>query len=280
MYLKDFVFDGMKLSTFGFVIGSIVTGMDDSNDMGSILKIDTIKNNSNYTSEIINTSYEDNISCTFDILHCQCMNGFKETMRDDEISHFMRWLNSKQYKKFIPVYDMNEYNDTFFYGTFTQIKTIKINGNVVGLTLTFTANAPYGFRDEKERTFSLTTGTNFMLVNKSDEIGILYPKKVQVTCNSQGSLVLCIDKEPNRKTIVENCVSGEIISFDSVHKVITSSVNHDGLYNDFNYVFPRLLNGNNFVSISSYTKNDTTIDGVSCTITTKYEPIRKVGIII
>lgn len=73
-------------------------------------------------------------------------------------------------------------------------------------------------------------------------------------------------------TMVKNCVKGEKIVFDSENLIITSNVEHERLYNDFNYVYPRLF--------TDYRNSTNTIEtSISCAILVEYRPIRKVGVV-
>lgn len=277
MYLKDFIYNDIKLSDVGFFVGFANSDNSDSVNGGSKLKLNTIKNYNLYTSEIINVDYEDNIEVTFDIIKNPCVPSFGNTVSGEEMSFVYQWLNTKKYNKFIPIYDDNSFYNTYYYGTFTEINPIIIGGNVIGLSVTLSTNAPYGFREVDKHDFHIQNSQSSINIhNDSDEIEVLYPDKFQVTCLASGDLKIYNLNENNdhvdskRHTELKNCISGEIITFDCVHKIITSSnVSHIKIYNDFNYDFPRFYNGNNnFMS------------SISCDIYVDYRPIRKVGVII
>ena len=70
------------------------------------------------------------------------------------------------------------------------------------------------------------------------------------------------------KTIINGCTSGEIITFDKLMQVSSSIESHD-IYNDFNWVFPKIYNlyGN---TINKYKTN------LSCDCKITYNPVRKV----
>ena len=262
MYFVDFVYDGLKLSDFGCMVGSAVTGNNDSVEMGSIVKLETAINHGSYVSEIINADYPDVYSVTFDIFKKPCDDN-NDVFGDKEITWFMRWLNRKDYHKFIPIYNNpKDFYRIYFMGTFTDCKLINMQGQVYGFTLTFTSNSPFGYLDYKPNTFNINyktdsfeivnpyskesetlTGGSFILYDESEELGSIYPKSFKVTLSDAGRLVIWnnFDKT-DRYTEVKNCLAGETITFDCIHKVITSSVEHPKLYNDFNYVFPRLNN--------------------------------------
>lgn len=277
MYLKDFIYNDIKLSDVGFFVGFATSDNSDNVNGGSKLKLNTIKNYTFYTSEIINVDYDDNIEVSFDIIKNPCTPSFGDIMSDEEISFVYQWLNTKKYNKFIPIYDDDSFYNTYYYGTFTEINPIILGGNVIGLSVTLSTNAPYGFREVDKHDFHIQDNQSFINIhNDSDEIEALYPDKFQVTCLDDGALKIYNLNENSdhvdskRHTGLDNCINGEIITFDCVHKIITSSNNnHTKIYNDFNYEFPRLYNGNNLFMSS-----------MQCDIYIDYRPIRKVGVII
>lgn len=293
MYLVDFVYDGLKLSDFGCMVGSAVTSNNDSVEMGSVVKLETAINHGSYISEIVNADYPDVYSVTFDIFKKPCGGGYKDVFEDKEVTWFMRWLNRKDYKKFIPIYDNpKDFYRVFFMGSFTECKAINIQGQVYGFAVTFTSNSPFAYLDYKPNTFNvINTGEQFVIINsatklqetltggtfslydESEELGAVYPKSFVIKLSAAGDLILknSMDKA-ERYTEVRNCVADETLTFDCIHKVITSDKEHAKLYNDFNYVFPRLMNE----FYDGMNKFSMTINGE---VTVDYNPIRKVGVI-
>ena len=293
MYLVDFVYDGLKLSDFGCMVGSAVTDNSDSIEMGSVVKLETVINHGSYRSEIVNADYPDVYTVTFDIFRTPCGNGFGDYFDDKEVTWFMRWLNRKEYKKFVPIYDNpQEFYRIFFMGTFTECKAISIQGHVYGFTLTFTSNSPFAYLDYKPNTFNvINTGEPFEIINpttkeeetllggtftiydESEELGAVYPKSFVITTKAAGNLVIKnnVDNK-DRYTEVKSCVANETLTFDCIHKVITSDKTHNKLYNDFNYVFPRLSN-------DFYDHKNMFYVTLNSTVVIDYNPIRKVGVI-
>ena len=86
MYLVDFVYDGLKLSDFGCMVGSAVTSNNDSVEMGSVVKLETAINHGSYISEIVNADYPDVYSVTFDIFKKPCGGGYKDVFEDKEVT--------------------------------------------------------------------------------------------------------------------------------------------------------------------------------------------------
>lgn len=292
MYLVDFIYDGYKLSNFGCMVGSAVTGNNDSIEMGSTVKLETAINHGSYVSEIINADYPDVYTITFDIFKNPC-GKYNDVFEDKEITWFMRWLNRKDYHKFQPIYNnAKDFYKIFYMGTFTDCKAINIQGQVYGFTLTFTSNSPFAYLDYRPTTYDIVNhGDTFDITNpyskleetlsggvltiydESEELGCVYPKSFVVTLSQAGRLVIWnnFDKK-DRYTEVKNCVAGEVLTFDCIHKVITSSVEHEKLYNDFNYVFPRLNN-------EFFDRMNKFYITLNSQVVIDYNPIRKVGVI-
>ena len=147
MYLTDFVYDGVKLSSLGYLVGNIVSSNNDSATAGSKLDLQTVVNRGNNLTQIITSQYNEPITATFDIVKYACTDTADSIVSDKEISYIMRWLNQTEYCKFYPIYNDLSLPNVYFKGTFTEINTAQLGGNVVGFNVTFTSNAPYGFID-------------------------------------------------------------------------------------------------------------------------------------
>ena len=295
MYLVDFIFDGLRLSNFGCMVGSAVTGNNDTIEMGSIINLETNVNHGSFVSEIVNADYDDPTPITFDIFKNPCGHGHGDYFEDTEVSWFMRWLNRKEYCKFIPIYDdAKDFYRLFFMGTFTECKAINIQGQVYGFAVTFTPNSPFAYLDYKPTTFNVIdtgesfsitnpftgatetfTGGKFTMYDESEELGSIYPKMFKITTAESGRLIIKSDNDTsNRYTEVKNCGNNEVITFDCIHQIIETdrTAHYSTLYNDFNYVFPRLSN-------EFYDRKNVFHLSLDCTVEIDYNPIRKVGVI-
>ena len=272
MVLEDFEFNGERLSNKNCIICSVNTSNSNSVSMGSSLSFDSIVNNATYITENLRVDYPNNISCTFDIIKDDCVSGVDKTFTQKEISYFRRWLNSKTDQKFIPVYDEEKFDVIYYYGTFTDIDAIYIGGKIIGLTLSFLSNAPWGYQDNTTFTTTIENGGgDFTIYDDGDEVGFSYPESVIITCNEAGDLILANSLD-SHSFVLNNVIMGEILNIDCRNKILTSS-NHSGLYNDFNFRYPRI------VTTSSLAPNVFT-SNLGCDIKIKYSSIRKVGIIV
>lgn len=276
MYLIDFIYDDIRLSDLDCMVGYAVTSPSDSVEMGSVINLNTVINHGSYISEIVNADYPEMYTCTFDIFKNPC-HGTNDYFTDTEITWFMRWLNRKEYLKFIPIYDDDHsFYKIFLMGTFTTVTAIHIGGEVIGFTLTFTTNSPFSYLDYEPNKFTIDKeNDSFIIFDESEELGSIYPKSFTIKVKTSGDLKISNSMDTSdRYTLVKNCVAGEVLTFDCIHKVITSSIGvaHKELYNDFNYVYPRLMN-------TLKTRENVITVSLPSDIVIEYNPIRKVGVI-
>lgn len=265
--IVDFEYDGERLSEYGLIIAS-VDGSSSANTLewGNQLEFNTIKNKMSGVNYATSVGYSDVYSVTFQVIKHSCNSSDADHISDTEIRQIEKWLNRKLYKRFSPISDNGEFSGYHFYGSF-NINPIVIASDIIGLELTFTSNAPYAFGDTV--TYSVNA-SSFELYCLSDEIGECQIKMI-ITTSQAGDLT--INNNLIGNTVIKNCVANEQITIDSENLVITSNQAHPRLYNDFNYKYPRLLNG--YPSqINKFTLS------MQCKVYIEYKPIRKIGAVL
>ena len=256
----SFIFDGQSLSDFGYI--EYAEGLKTDNVVVSSMEYDTIKGALSDVSLKVGHNYESNYSTTLQILKDYCI--FPEddlTLSDDDISTITRWLVRKQYKWF-----RYEGKDVW-YKVHNKIDKIYLGEDVIGLSITITANAPYGFTDEISNSWS---GREIKLKVISDEEGYIYPNMVIVPSES-GDLVLT-NTRTGDVTRINRVNAGEVITIygENLLQITSDNESHD-IATDFNFVFPRFYNEYND-SINTFTTN------LNCDIQIDYRGIRKVGL--
>ena len=271
MFLVDFEYDGEKLSDYGYSPCYINTTSNMEINIGSRMSFNSVKTKLINTSRYVSYEYEEPSPIIFDIY--KRTNCELEFPNEIDVRRLMKWLNKKGNKKFKPVYDNNDFVDVYFEGSF-NISAIYVGGEIVGFTLTFTPNAPFGFGELETYSFSLTEeNSTFTFIDSSDELGYSYPSKFEITCKDSGDLKIINMSDDNYTTVINNCVLGEKITLNCRELIVDSNKSHEKLFNDFNYNYPRFIN-----NFGNQTNIFTT--SLPCNIEIKYSPIRKVGIFI
>lgn len=266
--IEDFIFDGQKLSGFGYVICSFGSvGMETT--PVSELNFSTVKAANSDITHKVSSSHNENLSKTIQIMKRNCSDIADDyRITNDDISALTKWLCRKDYKWFRWV-ESND-DDEIFYEVKIDLRQILLSDDRLGVELTITANRPYGVTREIKSVRDFTSDTPITCSIYSDEEGYIYPDMI-ITLKESGDLKIHNAYE-NRDTYIGGCTKGEVITIHGGDTLqIESSVEDHKLSESFNYKFPRLCN--------AYGKSENIItSSLNCTIEFRYRGIRKVGI--
>lgn len=255
----SFIFDGQRLSDFGYI--EFFDGLRSENLAVSTMTYETIKSALSDISYKVNHTYESNYSTTLMIMKNPCEDIDEMWMTEDNISVLTRWLVRKTYKWF-------KYTDSnVWYKVQNAVEKIYEGDNVIGLSVTVNANAPFGFTpeivnkwDDDEKVINVVT----------DEEGFIAPN-FTIVAKESGDLVIG-NTRSSMSTEINNVNANEIINIygEGLYQISSSDTSHN-IADDFNYVFPKLY--------SAYNNNANTITtNLNCDITMTYRGIRKVGL--
>jgi hypothetical protein len=280
MYWIGFEYDNKRLSDFGCVICTILgdNGVKAVN-VGSKITFNTVQNPNTNKFNKTSTQYTEAYTTTFEVCKNPC-NANDNEFTPEEMAYLIRWLNKEKYKKFKPVYKNGELAN-IYYNASMNCEPISSGGKIIGLQLVLQTDAPFAYYDEVEYTMEFTTNNlTHSYFDVSDKIGYIYPSSMIIDIQADGDFKLSNSQAENETTIITNCKSGEKITIVE-NKVITSSM-RENLYNNFNFTYPKI--GNDYQDVDDegyYIDNMENIFSVTipCTITFKYSPICKMGLI-
>jgi len=267
----DFSYCGHTLSEYDGIIGDINGGDGVSPiDIGNVLNLNPVELKPLKKRKSVVATYDSYVEKQFSFFKNLCSGSDHYTR--EEVSEIIRWLNQPRYERFTPVYTDTTFPDVHYFATF-NVQPIIYIGNVIGFQVNMTTNAPFGYYDE----VTLTDTDSLTIVDTSDEQGFIYPV-CSITAASDGHLILTNNRDSNNRTIIANCQQGETITVDGEHGTITTSEPHVNLYNDFNYVFPKIWNRMESDGTDNVT-NVFSVNDSGATISMTYAPISKFGLI-
>lgn len=262
----NFIYDGISLQSMGYMVC-------DFDSRSSVDKVTTdsqrnFKSTSMYGGKyqpFTVSTYDDRIEFTFNICKRVCNTIQESTLNLMEIKSLKRWLNRPEPHKFKIIY--KEYADYYFEGSF-NVQEVFYGNLRVGLELTFISNRPFGMHEPVLYTADLTSTGVLSIADISDEIGYIYPD-LTITCKASGDLEL-LNSFDDRKTLIKNCKTGEVIHF-SPTLLLASSIDSHKIQDDFNFTFLRISN-------SIYSRANNITASLPCHIRIQYSPIAKVVI--
>lgn len=269
MYAFDFEYDGKLLSDFGMMVCTFTEGGSaNTTEKGSEIEFNLVPSGYGKRFYAAGLQYSSYLSTTFQI--CKRPDCFPEDQMEITSSEFRelsRWLNRKEFLWFRSFdWQEPEKEKPWFRASF-NLSRIETGRMTVGVELNMTTDAPFGYGEEEEIVLDFSNSSlTAVFSDLNDEIGDTCPW-MEVTCKSAGTLTIA-DDITGCECSVENCVSGEVLTFSGESMIIESTnTNHD-LANDFNYDFFRFANTidnrENLITVS-----------MPCTVKIKYRPIRK-----
>lgn len=284
LYALDFEYANKRLSDFGCMICQISnneSGIEEV-ELGCDITFDTVRNSHSSIQKVISATYENVFTTTFEVMKSNCNNSTADHYFNGmELEQLVTWLSRTEYHKFKPL-SLDGESDIHYYGSF-NIKKININNRTIGLSLTFTSNAPYGFGEKvvhEIRRTNYEDNDNFHIFIHGN--ATIYPI-VKITCRTDMPDDIYYDNdgayyeiwnrsEPydtNNGVGCDGFTRGETLLVDCENKVIHSDKRSNSLLaNQFYYDFLYLTPGDNTLEPLSGCYD----------ITIEYEPIRKVGV--
>lgn len=266
MYAIDFEFDGKRLSDFGCILTSFSGMQNDVAPSGASTVFSTAKSLSSDIYDMYSSSYDTPFTASFSVCKNPCEGDDFSYLSPFEVSSLQKWLCRRtQYCKFKLLAD--GYEDLYWNGYFTSQQQM-LGGNIIGLALTFTADAPYAYMEDVTLHFSVGSDEECVVDSVSFEEGYIIPDVV-ITFKESGDFSLVNDRD-NKTTVINNCSNGEKITITGKYLLIDSDNQNHDLGIDFNYVFPRIFN-----------KYDDTLNtftpSLACDIDITYTPAFKAG---
>ena len=265
MKAYNFEYAGRTLEEFGMVLcqfgGS--KGLETVSD-GVAISFTTIPTMGGSKHNLTSSQYEDCLETTWQICRHSCSGGIQE-ITEVEHRNLTAWLCRK---RFLKLKILDEANIDLYHEAKIDVGRIEIDGKLYGFELAVTTNRPFALKEPRTITINNTVEDGTYSINDTSyEEGYIYPK-MEITINTDGDLTIHNAIE-NRRTLIKNCVAGEVITMD--YPIIQSSDSSHNIQNDFNWTFFRIANtyGNS--------RNDLTIS-IPCSIKIKYSPIVKVGL--
>lgn len=258
----DFTFNGKNSkSDFGYIIVSFDKSSGFSEpDTAQSLEVTKENVGNNPKAKLIELSYEDVLQPCFGLMKCD-----GEAFSKKEIRDIHKWLMVNEYTTLL--INNSVCNNVHFNAITTNIEIKKFNGSIVGVSVTFECDSPYGY-DTASTSYTISGNKTFILNNTSDDFlnNEIYIKPY-IKIIKEGSGDFTIKNTTLNQTTVLNLLNQEEVIMDCENMILSSSISNRNLYSKFNRVWISLALGNNSIKVTG-----------NGTITISYDVARKVGI--
>ena len=216
MGANDFVYDGISLSSLGYIIVEFdsSSGFDDIKS-DSQRDFDSFSLMGGKWMPLSVSTYKDSLKLSFSIMKNPVNADSQEDLyiSVSDIRAIKRWLNRPTFHTLRAIYDNDEYAGIFFNAS-ANVEEVHFLDKCVGFNIDFTTDRPFALGDEITISGSVAANGTITITDASDEIGYIYPD-VQITCGSSGTLNILNDFD-NSATIIQGCSADEVITISNV----------------------------------------------------------------
>lgn len=171
---SSFTYNGKSSDDFGVIL--CTSEQLDSIPMG--LTRETLKGEITSKRPIANwynTKYSDVLSFEVTITKPE-----DRAFSRDEVRDINAWLTGPRTPTLL-FFEDEAFDPINYYGVFTDVSNVYGSG-IIMLKYTFTADAPYGWSNERE--FKYTSGGNFEVINDTDEMNDFTYPLLEITANA------------------------------------------------------------------------------------------------
>lgn len=280
MRTKYFEYNGFNLRDRGFRVVSFNGQFSSIQTVtnGAEISLKTASVQGGSSNYFLGSSYKEVAVANFQIAKNKDAYDYDVSIAElpeisiEEYRDIVRWLGVKTPHEFSlddSTYETSYHINSYWLGCFTKIAAITLGNKIYGLDLTFTSLSPHAFHRPLVNRKTVTVGSTMNIISKSDEEGYLYPTELTIEVLADGDLEIINSLEPDRKSIIKNCVAGEVITLN--RPVVASSISSHKIQDNFNWAYPRI------VTTMSNRLNKFSFN-LPVTVKLVYTPLIKVGV--
>lgn len=241
LFGKDLIFSEFRSSDYGLILSSFDDQKEKEDETG--FTISTVEEfiGSNPTPRYLGDKYTNKIKPRVTFMKNPCLYNNNNThFTEKECRNIMRTLTSiRGYQWMKVVNDSNE-DDIWFRSKIVNISSKKIGGLIFGIIIDMECDSSFAWSSEILIDLRFTTDKSVRIYSDTDDLhNYIYPM-TSIKFNNKGVFTLT-NKTENRISEIKNVKAGEIITIDSKNEIITSSVDHPLLLDDFNLNWIRLM---------------------------------------
>lgn len=265
IYIIDGYFDDVSFRSLGLRVCEF-DGNSYNVSLGARLNYQTSKVEGTHKRHFHSSTYDEVI--TFQLQLCRLSHNMTEEIGNYELGKLNRtFVHESGYKKLELITD--NYEHIVFYAN-AQLYKIEVANVTRGIMLEFETNSPFCYAPKKTETAILDQSSDyqFCIYDMSDRIGYQYPT-ITIRCLESGNLKLH-NTLSNQTLEINNCTLGEVINIDCENQIISTFPDTHKVYNDFNFVFPKIMN-------KQFERDNTFISNMAIEITIEYDTVRLIG---
>lgn len=262
------ILGNFKSSDYGLVIGSFSYGGESEDDIG--MNISTIEEFIGYTPvpTYLGQKYTDKLKLQITLIKNPCVFNDNLYFNEKDCRTILRMLNGIKGYQWLKLITHMSGEDLWYKARINNVTYKRIGGHVTGIILDAECDSCFAWSNEYNITVNAKANHPFYIFNNTDDLNNYVYPIISILSSSAGNLSITNISDNNRISQIKNLRPKEKIIIDSKHQIISSSLNHELLLDDFNLGWFRLVPDKN-----EYVSN------MDITISMNYRVPRKVGIV-
>lgn len=267
LFSKDFIFGDFRTSDHGFVPASFSFNGMSEDELGMRISTSEEFKGSSPVPVYLGDKYNEKLSLQVTLVKDPRVFQNRMYFTEKECRWLLRELTGRKGYQWMKVIMHDSDEDIWYKAKVSNLSYERIGSRVAGIVTDFECDSFFAWTSEKVITNQVKADQPFYIFCDSDDLtGYLYPL-VLISPSSPGALAQA-NKTCSQTTELKNMRANERITLDSQREIISSSLSHESLLNDFNLCWPKLVPGKNeFVC------------NIDLVITMKYRSPRKVGMV-
>lgn len=265
IFSKDLLIGDFRVSDFGLMVASFSYDGNSEDEIG--MNIESIEEFIGYNPVpvYLGQKYTDKLKPLITLIKNPCTYKDNLGFHDYECRTILRKITGIRGYQWMKLMDENVSENVWYKAKINSIAYKRVGGNIVGIILSMECDSSFAWSSENNITINATANKPFFIFNNTDDLNNYVLPIVKITSLSNGTLSL-FNKTDNWTSEIKNIKTNEILNMNCNKELLSSSIVHNLLLNDFNMHWIRLLPGKN-----EYLSN------IDAAITFNFRVPRKVG---
>lgn len=265
---QDMIFGNFRSSDYGLIIGSFSYNGESEDDIG--MNISTIEEFTGHSPVpvYLGQKYTDKLKLQITLIKNPCVFHDDMNLNEKDCRAVLRILTGLKGYQWLKLITQVLDEDLWYKARINNVSYKRIGGHVTGIILDAECDSCFAWSKEYNIIVNAKANYPFYIFNNTDDLNNYVYPIVSILSSSAGDLSVTNKSDNNWISQIKNVKSKEKIIIDSKRQIVSSSLNHELLLDDFNLGWFRLVPDKN-----EYVSN------MDMTISMIYRVPRKVGIV-
>lgn len=251
---SDLILGEFRLSDYGMILASFEYSGVSEDNIGMTRSTIEEYLGDNPIPVYLGDKYTDKIRPQVTFVKNPCMyHDNKMYFTEKECRNIFRTMTGIHGYQWMKIINDTDEDDIWYKAKINDVNVKKVNGMVAGIILTMECDSCFGYSNETNIDLNLTKNKPTKIYSNTDDLhNYIYPV-FTIKASSAGTLQIKNNTD-NWITEIKNVKVNEVITIDSKNEIISSSISHQLLLNDFNLNWIRLLPDENEYVINQNAK--------------------------